>query len=137
MFLIKIQTLHGFSFNKKEHVYISTYNPHPQSQASLILLKKQYEQLIPRLTQTNPDWRIWLTFRNRYLKRVMKLKKTLTCEYCGLTDLHPNSNSPYAIGKMATIDHIIPTSKGGKKYDESNFTVACFTCNNKKADKIL
>jgi 5-methylcytosine-specific restriction endonuclease McrA len=33
---------------------------------------------------------------------------------------------------LATIDHVIPLSKGGNKYDESNLVIACKTCNKKK-----
>jgi 5-methylcytosine-specific restriction endonuclease McrA len=46
------------------------------------------------------------------------------CVYCGkeLTD------------KKATIDHIIPTSRGGKN-DFMNTCCACYACNNKKNDR--
>ena len=42
-----------------------------------------------------------------------------------------NPNKKYA---EATIDHIHPQAKGGKKYDESNLCVACRKCNERKAD---
>lgn len=40
--------------------------------------------------------------------------------------------SPHETGRMATKDHILPRSKGGKRRD--NLALACRTCNGKKAD---
>ena len=33
---------------------------------------------------------------------------------------------------LATIDHKIPVSKTKNKYDEKNFTIACYACNSAK-----
>ena len=46
------------------------------------------------------------------------------CQYCG----HKVSRSG------GTIDHVLPTSRGGKN-EWSNLTTACLRCNNKKADR--
>lgn len=49
-----------------------------------------------------------------------------TCQYCG--EKHKHSS--------LTIDHVIPTSKGGKnKWD--NVVSCCLTCNNLKGNKYL
>jgi 5-methylcytosine-specific restriction endonuclease McrA len=45
------------------------------------------------------------------------------CQYCGTK-----------IGKHATIDHILPQSRGGKS-DYINCVASCHDCNNKKADR--
>jgi 5-methylcytosine-specific restriction endonuclease McrA len=45
------------------------------------------------------------------------------CQYCGAT-------------KDLTMDHLIPRSKGGQDSWE-NLVTACYTCNNKKGDKLL
>lgn len=37
----------------------------------------------------------------------------------------------------ATIDHVIPTSKGGEVFNTDNVVVACETCNKKKSDMTL
>lgn len=46
-----------------------------------------------------------------------------TCSYCGAKE-------------QLTIDHILPTSKGGKNSWE-NMTTCCLKCNSKKGDKLL
>jgi hypothetical protein len=43
---------------------------------------------------------------------------------------------PFTSINEATIDHIMPKSKGGSN-DMSNLQLAHFDCNNKKGDKIL
>lgn len=37
--------------------------------------------------------------------------------------------------KSSTIDHVIPTSRGGKKHSWMNQVLSCRKCNEKKADK--
>ena len=46
-----------------------------------------------------------------------------TCSYCGAKE-------------QLTIDHILPTSKGGQNTWE-NMTTCCLKCNSKKGDKLL
>ena len=62
----------------------------------------------------------------------------LTCEYCNATDLiielEGMKVSPVV---MATIDHVIPISKGGAIYDVKNLVVACGDCNHRKSNKDL
>ena len=50
-----------------------------------------------------------------------------TCRYC---DCSLNS-------KNRTIDHIIPTSRGGDKYSYKNVVACCRKCNTKKGNKTL
>jgi hypothetical protein len=47
------------------------------------------------------------------------------CGYCGAK---PGQSK-------LTIDHVIPTSKGGDKTDPNNLAAACKPCNNRKADR--
>ena len=108
-------------------------SPDIKSHAALILLNKKYYLLTK---PTRPLWRIWLSFRNRYLKRVEKKHGVLQCHYCGLKPLYKNTRkTPYK--HRATIDHVKPRSKGGREYDERNLVVSCAYCNHKKADKSL
>lgn len=58
-----------------------------------------------------------------YSKKNVLVRDNFTCMYCGSK-------------KGTTIDHIIPTSKGGKSIFE-NTVACCLTCNTKKEDKLL
>lgn len=56
--------------------------------------------------------------------RVLK-RDSWTCIFCGGADLPSNEY---------TVDHLIPTSKGGKS-TWSNTACACLSCNQRKADR--
>jgi len=61
------------------------------------------------------------------------IRKTLfkrdgkNCAYCNRVLNH----------RMATVDHVIPTSKSGSRSSLFNMVLACADCNNEKADKDL
>ena len=121
------------------HIYKEKYNilvkdPCIQSQAAGLLLQYKYLLKVRGGKKIPRDKRVWFTFRNKYMKRQRK-KGKLKCFYCGRSPLDSNCNNPYSNKAKATIDHIIPLSKGGKEYDESNLVVACYKCNQKKGDK--
>ena len=119
---------------RKQKIYpkVLLKDPHIQSLAALILLHRKYGNLI---RQYRPEWRIWLSFRNKYLKRQAR-GGPLECHYCGLSPLYKNSRITPNL-QRATIDHVHPRSKGGKEYDEANLVVCCAKCNQKKGDKLL
>jgi 5-methylcytosine-specific restriction endonuclease McrA len=104
-------------------------DPHPQSQASLRQLQNNlFRESTSRLA-------VWLNFREKLLRN-MQFDGPLVCHYCGKNNLQieTDSNSdPF----LATLDHVIPRSKGGAEYDLNNLVVACFPCNSKKRDTIL
>lgn len=54
------------------------------------------------------------------------------CFYCSVTLNTQKRHRP----DSATIDHVIPSSKGGTNA-RSNTVAACFSCNGKKADRTL
>ena len=134
----KLQNLYGNKFLKNERVVIAVEVPHVQSLASLIKLKKFYQSVDENLKFKDLSYKVYLRFRNRWLKQQKNKNKNLTCFYCGAKNLNPNINSPKISSnkQKATIDHKIPISKGGLKFCEKNLVVACYTCNEKKADKI-
>ena len=74
---------------------------------------------------TMQEVRDWIKFRKDYLKA----QKQLSCCYCGKANLQIKSKSRE---KLATLDHKVPLSKGGSKYDPGNLVVSCVTCNNAK-----
>jgi len=71
-------------------------------------------------------------FRKKYLQAKNK-EGTQHCYICGVEldfNVHP------VINTSATIDHIIPLSKGGKLKDLNNIALCCYKCNCSKGDTI-
>lgn len=133
-----VDYLYGNKNSKRFNNHNILGKSHPNSLSGYIKLKHFYLcQDEKRRSRTKNDWRDWLRFRNRFLKRMKKENGKLTCYVCTKINLHPNHNSPNAKkGFKATIDHYLPLSKGGKKYSDSNLFVCCEVCNGKKADII-
>jgi 5-methylcytosine-specific restriction endonuclease McrA len=111
----------------------------PNSMAAYLCLKAQYQKQDPQTKVWRMGKRVWLNFRNKVLARIKKDNKgKLTCVYCGQKNLVMNFNKKGLPKKMkATLDHVIPRSKGGKEYCLKNLVVACSSCNEKKKDKII
>ena len=61
--------------------------------------------------------------RLRFTRKNVLIRDNSTCQYCGIR-----------VGKSATIDHVIPRSRGGKT-DYQNCVTCCKTCNNEKGNK--
>lgn len=122
-------------------IIVEDETPHIKSKAASILLRNELQLQDVDFLENNL-W-IWLEFRERYLKKVLTKEKVLKCSYCPKTNLEIGGRSPADLElnnknpNLATIDHIHPLSKGGKKYDESNLCVACKKCNGKKGNKPL
>ena len=112
---------------------------HIQSPAHALLLKEWYQSQDREWILKRHGYRIWLRFRKRELRLMKKKGKgCLSCKYCGLKNLIPNHKTKGVQKKyFATIDHVIPLSKGGKKYDSENLVVACMPCNTKKGDSLI
>lgn len=60
------------------------------------------------------------------------------CRYCGRACVDPppfgaDGKRPKNLPDERTLDHVVPRSKGGRHTDD-NCVVACFACNNEKAD---
>ena len=68
-------------------------------------------------------------------------KGELICSYCKKRNLEKgikgNSLDNNLNPNLATIDHIIPLSKGGPKYEIENLTITCKSCNSRKDNKDL
>lgn len=102
-------------------------DPHPQSLASLVLLTKL---LAPRPM----GYRVWLKYRRWYIRQHLRVNKTLKCFYCGKDSLKKQTDDT---DRLATLDHVKPVSKGGKKFCSSNIVIACHSCNSRKKDMDL
>jgi 5-methylcytosine-specific restriction endonuclease McrA len=104
-------------------------DPHITSRASYLLLKSHFtEQILAE----------WESFRNEIFDEFESIHHTLFCCYCKTPNLVREINDPCdkeQLKTLATIEHIIPLSQGGHKYEKSNCTVACFPCNNKRKNK--
>lgn len=97
--------------------------------ASAVLLKSHYVYL---------ELQYWTKYKNRWLRNRLKRHGKLVCEYCGREDLIiPKKHVKTCAKNFATIDHVIPLSRGGPKFDTTNFAVACRTCNNRKGEKLV
>jgi 5-methylcytosine-specific restriction endonuclease McrA len=77
-------------------------------------------------------------YGNKYepiIRTIVYRKHKYICTSCGVKCIHPNKDN-YNQSNAATLDHIIPKSKGGSHtYD--NVTLLCRSCNTMKSDKIL
>ena len=62
----------------------------------------------------------------RCTRKNILLRDRYQCQYCGVRCTH----------NSATIDHVMPRSKGGKT-TWSNVVVACHPCNRKKGNRLL
>ena len=117
---------------KKEKL---TYEPsEPQSRAALLALRYQY------LNDPNVDARepyeVWLDFRMELLTKWENERGSLKCEYCGQDNLQKCTDGVEP-EYQATLDHVYPLARGGKRYDENNLVVCCRPCNAKKGDSLL
>jgi 5-methylcytosine-specific restriction endonuclease McrA len=133
--------------------------PTTRSKLQLLLSCEQIQMsslfgtvLHPHNSMTNPgekfpdSWRDTAQNRDRdrweqmerntdYLRRQEDEKGSLDCEYCGKENLkmyHWSEDKRYT-GDMATVDHVVPRSRGGDD-DEDNLAVSCQPCNARKGD---
>lgn len=58
-------------------------------------------------------------------------------EVCAICGQRVNKKLKYPHPMSATVDHIIPVSKGGHPSDIENLQLAHFSCNRKKSDKLI
>ena len=103
-------------------------NPHPKSQAAGVLLTRSLQE---------QERAHWVEFRAAYLEKVLAVHGQLQCHYCGQGGLVaelPDDATKSDLRRLATLDHVVPRSKGGAEFDEANVVIACHPCNQKKAD---
>lgn len=121
---IQYQSLMSYHHHTPNVIHIK--QPHITSLACLIKLQREYKEI---------ELKQWMMFKRRFLSKF----KILTCAYCGRSNLKRKGSqnlNGYKLGHLATIDHVIPISRGGNKFDESNCVIACAKCNQRKGNSI-
>lgn len=109
-------------------------NPTPGTFGDYILMKQD-------LLSQDDKWNSLdnqATFNMNFLKAMKEKYKTLHCVYCNKQDLIIYEfHEKFLRSNGATTDHIIPISLDPSlSKDESNCTVACASCNNKKGSNL-
>ena len=79
-----------------------------------------------------------LLLHHAFLKKIEDSEGNLWCEYCGKSELIAYTwDEKHDRKKMATVDHFLPKSKyPDLANEETNFIVACSTCNETKKDDL-
>lgn len=122
----------------QNHVIFTKDNPHIKSMAAGLLLKNKL--MLQDADYIESDYNTWLKFRENYLNKQLELHGDLVCKYCGKPHLEIGGKTPDEVMKnnknpnLATVDHIIPLSEDGEKYNERNLCVACKKCNREKGN---
>lgn len=107
--------------------------PHIKSYAALILLQNYL--YVRDKDYLEDNFMVRINFSRDYLSDQLKQHGKLTCKYCSKTDLQIEySDMHVSKANKATIDHVIPLSKGGKFYDLNNIVIACSKCNCSKGN---
>lgn len=113
------------------------YEPtNPKSWASAILLRKFYWKQDPDNPIHKANAKI--NFSRSFLTRWKEKHGAIACNYCKKTDLvieYEDMRVPTSV--IATVDHVIPISRGGGVFDEKNVVPCCHKCNQKKGNKTL
>ena len=107
-----------------------------KSYASYLLLKNTL-QLLDKDHLTAFEARMQLiNFSRSYLTSKQNENGSLVCSYCGKSNLIIELEGMNVRHfHKATIDHIIPLSKGGDMFNLKNIAIACGTCNCKKGSR--
>ena len=108
---------------KRHHVLVD--DPHPQSMAALVLLAGRLQK------ETIQDW---LNFRIAFLNSIISIRGDLVCAHCQAKGLLIETDDT---DKLATVDHVVPLSKGGEQFDRTNCIVACYPCNNNRKNRSI
>jgi 5-methylcytosine-specific restriction endonuclease McrA len=113
-------------------VYVD--QPHIQSYTAYVLLRN--ELLLQDEDYLLAEWRTRVAFSRMFLGEILKKDGDLCCKYCKKSGLIIEEEGMRVPEKIkATIDHVIPVSKGGAQFKPENLVVACGKCNVQKGDK--
>lgn len=131
--MIKAVTRAGRSTKFVDQVYFEITNA--KTYAASVLLKNYYAERDVTYRNSFAYRMRQIGFSRNYLTSVLKETGELCCVYCKKSNLVIELDGMRVSEKnKATIDHIVPTSKGGDPFDYNNLCVACGTCNGEKSD---
>lgn len=134
--MIEVVTYKSQKGGLKHKHFIHIEEPSDKSYAAYILLKDKLFSLDEDIEKLDRFKRI--KFSRNYLNTVLKNKGILKCTYCGKVHLKiEEENMRVSHNIKATIDHVVPLSKGGDIFDVFNIVVACSKCNSKKGNMSL
>ena len=109
-----------------------------KTRAAAILLRNFYEEQDEDYINRFRIIAQRINFSREYLKNVLKEKGSIKCSYCKKDNLVIELEGMKVPKEIkATIDHIIPKSKGGAHYDLKNITPCCEECNTNKGSRLL
>lgn len=104
-------------------------NPSVQSRAAYVLLARKLKTM-----DRTKNWEKNPNFRKEFLDKFVEKHGELYCEYCGLRNLVRKVTKQSEKLILATLDHIVPLSRGGSEFDISNIKLCCQKCNTLKGD---
>jgi 5-methylcytosine-specific restriction endonuclease McrA len=106
--------------------------------AASILLRQYYRENDADYLDTVARRMKIIAFSRKYLTTVQEKEGSVSCSYCNKPNLIIELEGMRVNNtQKATIDHIVPISKGGAVFDINNITPCCGTCNSKKSNKSL
>lgn len=113
------------------NIYFEIDNP--KTLASLLMLNKFYHDQDESDPNSIASRMRKIGFSRNYLTEIQRRDGSLTCTYCNKPNLKIELEGMRVRNYIkATIDHIVPLSKGGLFFDYNNINVCCGQCNSKK-----
>lgn len=141
--MIKIRSYKSKQGSTKHFHVIEPELPFQQSYASLICLNnylklQDVDFLEESAIKDRYHYKQRIEFSRKHLKSVLKETGDLCCTYCQKNNLIIEDEGMYVKSHIkATIDHVLPISKGGEFFSVKNVVVACEKCNQLKDDLTL
>ena len=90
------------------------------------------------LKQNDVDSDVYMRARKLFLRQCRKRGNgKLYCENCKKGPLKADAGNVFSSLPMATVDHQIPLSKDGLRFDFNNMACYCERCNQNKKDKSI
>jgi 5-methylcytosine-specific restriction endonuclease McrA len=131
---IKIEPARKLKYEPVAH-RIHEEIPHPMSWAAALLLREELgqEEAVIILKDFLGVKKRDAVFRRGVFKKERVRAGALICHHCKGGPLQTGKSSCYQ-HMRATVDHVVPISKGGARFDEMNVVIACAACNSERGN---